>query len=66
MGGMFRERKQVSGATQGLRAEFSEERCDSQKLGIRKRTFGGMVIAFGHIASALTVGPLWVDVKQAF
>lgn len=66
MGGMLRERTELSGATQGLTAGFSEERCDSQKLGIRKRTFGDAVIAFDHKASALTVGPLWVEVKQAF
>lgn len=62
---MFRERKELSGATQGLTAGFSEERCDSQKFEIKKRTFGGAVIAFGHIAFALTVGP-WVEVEQAF
>lgn len=63
MGGMFRERTGLSGPTQGLTAGFSEERCNLQKLGIRKRTFGGAVNAAGHTASALTVGPMWVGVK---
>lgn len=41
IGGMFRERKELSGTTQGLTAGFSEERRDSQKLEIRKKDIWG-------------------------